>query len=348
MAKKIRLIPPSMRPVFARRSGLDVIRGLPSPRQQLVDPVDWVPADHARQDVVEIGVGFDAIQLAGLDERAHRRPTGAAAIAAGEEMILAPKRHRPDGSLDRVRVELDAAVVQESGQPIPARECVPHRLGEFSAARQMREVCFQPDLQSVDDRLGERPSRSQPVRRRLTAHLRFDGIEAGDPAQSLVRQRRILGLHNLIELASCMGPAGGEHDVAPCRQPLEAGIAIDVQHSLEVFQMRRRPLRPPVRREDVDRRGRRRSAPWSLVTRIDPKPPGLRSSAARIEDRDWRVVGEQMIGGEHVLAQAIVQRLEPPARAADPAGEGRALQFDAVAGEDLRLPIEWRVVRSIC
>ncbi len=139
MAKKIRLIP--LVCVLARRSGLDVTRGLPSPRQQPVDPIDWVPADHARQDVVEIGVGLDAIQLTGLDERAHRCPTGSPAIAAGKEMILAPKRHRPDGPLDRVRVELDAAVVQESGQPIPARECVPHRLGEFSAAGQVREVC---------------------------------------------------------------------------------------------------------------------------------------------------------------------------------------------------------------
>jgi len=68
-------------------------------------------------------------------------------------MVLAPKRYRPDGPLDRVRVELNAAVVQELGQPIPARECVPHRLGEFSAAGQMREVCFQPDLLSVDDGL---------------------------------------------------------------------------------------------------------------------------------------------------------------------------------------------------
>jgi hypothetical protein len=109
----------------------------------------------------------------------------------------------------------------------------------------MRQVCFQPELQSVDDRLGERPSRSQAVRRRLTAHLRFDGIEAGDPTQSLVRQRRILRLRNLMELASRMGSAGGEHDVAPYRQPLEAGIAIDVQHSLEVFQMRHRPFRLP-------------------------------------------------------------------------------------------------------
>lgn len=63
-------------------------------------------AGHARQDIVEIGVWCNAIQLAGLDERAHRRPTGFPAIAAGEEMILAAKRHRPDGALDRVRVEL--------------------------------------------------------------------------------------------------------------------------------------------------------------------------------------------------------------------------------------------------
>lgn len=79
----------------------------------------------------------------------------------------------------------------------------------------------------------------------------FDGGVASNPTQSL------------MELAPHMGPAGGEHDVAPCR-------------------LRRGPS--PVRREDIDRRGWRRSAP----------------------------------------------------RAADPAGESRALQFDAAAGEDLR------------
>ena len=39
-----------------------------------------------------------------------------------------------------------------------------------------------------------------------------------------------------------------------------------------------------------------------------------------------------------------VQRLQPPAGAADPAGQGRAVEIDALAGEDLRLTVQRQVV----
>jgi hypothetical protein len=39
-----------------------------------------------------------------------------------------------------------------------------------------------------------------------------------------------------------------------------------------------------------------------------------------------------------------LQRLQPPARAADPARQGRAFDPDAVAGEDLGLAVKRRVV----
>ena len=39
-----------------------------------------------------------------------------------------------------------------------------------------------------------------------------------------------------------------------------------------------------------------------------------------------------------------MQRLQPPAGAADPAGQRRTRKIDAMAGEDLRLPIERRVI----
>ena len=42
--------------------------------------------------------------------------------------------------------------------------------------------------------------------------------------------------------------------------------------------------------------------------------------------------------------QPRLQRLQPPAGAADPARQGRAFDPDAVAGEDLGLAIERRVV----
>lgn len=51
-----------------------------------------------------------------------------------------------------------------------------------------------------------------------------------------------------------------------------------------------------------------------------------------------------MIGSEHVPAQSVVQGLKPPAGATDPTGQRGTRQIDAVASEDLRLPIQRRVI----
>ena len=53
-----------------------------------------------------------------------------AAIAAREEMILPSESDRPNRALDGVGVQFDAAVVQEAGQTMPARQRVPDRSGE--------------------------------------------------------------------------------------------------------------------------------------------------------------------------------------------------------------------------
>jgi hypothetical protein len=42
-----------------------------------------------------------------------------------------------------------------------------------------------------------------------------------------------------------------------------------------------------------------------------------------------------------------VQRIEPPACSADPVREGRSVQRDALAGEDLGLPVERQVVAVV-
>jgi hypothetical protein len=138
--------------------------------------------------------------------------------------------------------------------------------------------------------------------------------------------------------------ASGKNDVTTAGQPLESGITIDMQDALEPFEMRDGTLCFAVRRKDVDCGGRRGSAPWSLIARIDPEPSRLGAAAARIEHRNRRIVGEEMIGGEHILAEPFMQGFEPPTGAADPIGKRRAIELDAVAREDLRLPIERRVV----
>jgi hypothetical protein len=48
-------------------------------------------------------------------------------------VVLAAKRQRPDGALDDVGVDLDAAVVvEELGQAVPAPESLADRLGELA------------------------------------------------------------------------------------------------------------------------------------------------------------------------------------------------------------------------
>ena len=51
-----------------------------------------------------------------------------------------------------------------------------------------------------------------------------------------------------------------------------------------------------------------------------------------------------MIGGKDLGAQVLMQRIEPPAGPADPVGQRRTFQVNAMARKDLRLPVQRRVV----
>ena len=117
-----------------------------------------------------------------------------------------------------------------------------------------------------------------------------------------------------------------------------------MQHTLEVLQMGGWPLSSAVWREQIDGGWRLRPTPGPLLSGVNPETPGLRPPTSGIKHRHRRVVGEQMVRGEHVLAETPVQRLEPPAGAADPSSERGAREIDAVTREDLRLSIERRVV----
>ena len=95
---------------------------------------------------------------------------------------------------------------------------------------------------------------------------------------------------------------------------------------------------------EIDRRRRIGSVPGPVIAGVDPEPAGLGAAAAGIEHRDRRVVGEQRLRGEDVLGEPRLQRLQPPAGAANPVGERRAIELDALPGEDLALPVERKVI----
>ena len=117
-----------------------------------------------------------------------------------------------------------------------------------------------------------------------------------------------------------------------------------MKNAPEVFEMRSGTLSFAVRRIQVDRGLGLRPAPCSLLAGVDPKPSRLGAPSAWIEHRHGRVIGEQVIRSKQVSCKAFVQRLEPPAGAADPSGERRTRKIDPMAGEDLRLPVERRVI----
>ena len=122
--------------------------------------------DDAGDDVGEVGVRLDAVELAGLDERGDDGPMLGAAVGAGEQRVLAVEGEGPDGALDDVVVDLDAAVVEEPAQTLPARERVADRLGELGLLADERELVAQPRLERLRPAAGCAPGGPRGAPRR--------------------------------------------------------------------------------------------------------------------------------------------------------------------------------------
>ena len=82
-----------------------------------------------------------------------------------------------------------------------------------------------------------------------------------------------------------------------------------------------------------------RAAPRPVVDRVAPQPPRLGSAAAGVEHRQRRVVGEQLARGQHGADDQVIERCQPPAGAAHPVAQRRAIQCDTLARQHLRLAI---------
>lgn len=61
------------------------------------------------------GAWIDVIELAGLDQRVHRRGAMAAGSGPGEGPVASPEGQRPDGAFGGIVGRADAAVMEEAG-----------------------------------------------------------------------------------------------------------------------------------------------------------------------------------------------------------------------------------------
>ena len=75
----------------------------------------------------------------------------AAAVGAGEEGVLAIQRNRPDRPFDDVGVDLNAAVIEETGQPFPARQRIADRLGELGLLADQAELGAKPGIEFIEN-----------------------------------------------------------------------------------------------------------------------------------------------------------------------------------------------------
>jgi hypothetical protein len=90
-------------------------------------------------------VGIDVVHFDRGQKTGNRRPCAAAAVRAGEERVLARDRLRPDRVLNRVGVQLDASVRQETLERGTARQSIADRLGQLRLARQSGDTAI-PDI----------------------------------------------------------------------------------------------------------------------------------------------------------------------------------------------------------
>src|SRR5690242_18540643 len=74
------------------------------------------------------------------------------AVIAREKRVLARQCVRANGALDRVRVELDAAIVKERDQAGPMAKRIAHGHGQLRDARDALDMNPQPVMQRLDDR----------------------------------------------------------------------------------------------------------------------------------------------------------------------------------------------------
>ena len=140
---------------------------------------------------------------------------------------------------------------------------------------------------------------------------------------------------DLVELAPRVRPASRFDDGSIFIELPEAGVGIGLEGSLVELQVLLRVFALAVGRVGEPHGWRGLVARGPVVADIGPEPSGLGPAAPRIEHRNRGVVGVQGRSRADMIADRPGQGLEEEGQATHPLGQGRAIQIEAGAGEDL-------------
>lgn len=124
------------------------------------------------------------------------------------------------------------------------------------------------------------------------------------------------------------------------------GIAVGLQDPAEVFEMSTGMLPLAIRRVSKPYRRRRRVACGSVIAHIRPQARRFGFAGAMCKCANRRVIGVDFMTTHDMAVEGVDQRPEQLAALADPVGQGRAFQIHALAGVDLGLSIQRKMVNE--
>ena len=159
---------------------------------------------HSLEDVAEIGEGLDVVELCGFDKRADDGPAVGAAVGAGEQVVLATKGDRANGTLDGVVVEIDTAVIEEQAEGRPAGKGITDGVGKGAAGGDTGEFGLEELLQHTHQGPGALIANMLALFAGLATDGRLDGIEFTDASQRFLCNRRSGGFVHVVELTPCV------------------------------------------------------------------------------------------------------------------------------------------------
>ena len=176
---------------------------------------------------------------------------------------------------------------------------------------------------------------------RFAVDCALDGEQFVDAAHGLDGDRRLGELRQVEEVAPPVCPARGFHHrrgLAALSEGVVAGKRVGLHDARPGNEYLARIL--AVARGRVVKQCRRRplAAERPIVAHVDPEPARARLDLG--EHLYGGVVDIQALGGEHVPAKLGEDGVEGCDASADPVGEGRDVELDALTGEGALLVLQ--------
>ena len=310
------------------------------PRHERVEVLITVTGGELFERDGKPGERIDIIHAASLHERADDRPGARTFGTAGEQRVFAGNDLGLERALDNVGVELDAAIIDEPGQPLPTVEDVADRLSHIALGAVTTAVLLEERAQLGEHGTDRLLPDCDPLGGRTATDHAVDMVDRGDAAQRFVGERILAP--ELDKAAAGMRPAIGQADrIAPAKLVVSR-VAVDLQHAGKSGEMLERSLLTAIGLVDIGDRRRIAAAPGSIVAGIGPEL-AARDLPGR-EHRHDRLVGKQLGRTPEMRHQMPMERPHPPGHPAHPVADRGAVETDALAREDRELAVDRRMI----